>query len=1080
MASLVNRRRAALLSASVLAGAAVLAPVAARAQAGLFLYVPNFNDNNASVYTTAATGTLTPTTTIGVGTGPLYSAVRGDQSFAYVTNQNSNNVSVINTATQAVVQTVSTGNGPEGVAVSPDGTHLYVGNVGSNTVSVYSVNVTTGQLSAVTTINTGAGTGPRGLATSPDGTRLYVADENSNQVSVINTATNTVLTTVSVGLTPRNVAVNPAGTRAYVINGNDNTVSVIDTSSNTVIATVPTGSVPIGVVVSPNGSHFYVTNRNDGTVSVYDATTNTLIASISSGTLPFGVAINPDGTMLYVTNIGANNVVQFTVDPTTGLLTANGAVAAGNQPGEQPGICRNGSGMLASGATFVANTSGAISCVGSTAAFTGGTLLVNGASLSSGVAVSLGTGGGTINTNGNSLTLSGAISGGGGLTKSGAGTLTLSGTSTYTGATMVNAGTLQAGATNAFSPSSAFTVASGATLDLASFNQTIGSLAGAGSVTLGSGVLTAGSDNTSTTFSGAISGTGGVTKIGSGTLTLSGINAYSGATMVNAGTLTVNGSIANSAVTVNSGATLAGAGTVGATTIMGGGTFAPGNSPGTMTVAGNLAFQPGALYLVQVTPSVASGTNVTGSATLAGTADATFAAGSYVTRSYDILHAAGGLGGTTFGGLTTANLPAGFQASLIYTANDVILNLTGVLAIGGGLSINQGNVANALNNFFNTGGALPPNFVTVFGLTGSNLGNALSQLSGEAATGAQQGAFQLMGQFLGVMLDPFVDGRGGIGVGGAPLGFAPERASMPDDVALAYAKVLKAPPTSAPTFEQRWTAWGAAYGGTNRTSGDQLVVGSHDLDAHTWGVAAGADYHLTPDTVVGFGLAGGATGWDLAQGLGTGRSDAFQAGVYGASRWGPAYVAGSLAFANHWMSTDRFAAFADHLTARFDAQSFGVRVEGGYRFGTPRYGIAPYAAVQAQSFHTPAYSETDLTGGGFALSYNARTATDTRSELGARFDHVAAVTPSTVLTLRAQLAWAHDWVSDPTAAPVFQVLPGASFIINGATPATDSALASAGAELRLANGISLLAKFDGEFAAHSSTYAGTGTLRYVW
>jgi uncharacterized protein with beta-barrel porin domain len=66
------------------------------------------------------------------------------------------------------------------------------------------------------------------------------------------------------------------------------------------------------------------------------------------------------------------------------------------------------------------------------------------------------------------------------------------------------------------------------------------------------------------------------------------------------------------------------------------------------------------------------------------------------------------------------------------------------------------------------------------------------------------------------------------------------------------------------------------------------------------------------------------------------------------------------------------------------------------------------------------------------------------------------------------------------SARVFQALPGVSFIVNGATPAKNSALASAGTELRLANGIALLAKFDGEFASHSSTYAGTGTVRYTW
>ena len=130
------------------------------------------------------------------------------------------------------------------------------------------------------------------------------------------------------------------------------------------------------------------------------------------------------------------------------------------------------------------------------------------------------------------------------LTKAGSGTLTLSGANTYSGATAINAGTLAGGATNALSGSSAFTVAGGAFLDLGGFDQTIGSLAGSGTVT-NSGVaspatLTGGGDNTSTLFSGIIqngTSTTALTKTGSGTLTLSGANTYSGATAINAGTL---------------------------------------------------------------------------------------------------------------------------------------------------------------------------------------------------------------------------------------------------------------------------------------------------------------------------------------------------------------------------------------------------------------------------------------------------------------------------------------------------------------------------------------------------------------
>ena len=155
-------------------------------------------------------------------------------------------------------------------------------------------------------------------------------------------------------------------------------------------------------------------------------------------------------------------------------------------------------------------------------------------------------------------------------------------------------------------------------------------------------------------------------------------------------------------------------------------------------------------------------------------------------------------------------------------------------------------------------------------------------------------------------------------------------------------------------------------------------------------------------------------------------------------------------------------------------------MEAGYRYAAlPTLGVTPYAALQAQDFHTPSYSETDVSGGGFGLSYAAMNATDIRSELGARFDDPTLVA-GLPLILRARLAWAHDWVSNPSLSAVFESLPGASFVVNGAPMPANSALASAGAELFLASNWTFLAKFDGEFATGSQTYAGTGTLRYTW
>ena len=103
-------------------------------------------------------------------------------------------------------------------------------------------------------------------------------------------------------------------------------------------------------------------------------------------------------------------------------------------------------------------------------------------------------------------------------------------------------------------------MASGATLNLATFSETVGSIAGAGNIALGTGTLTSGGNNASTTFSGVISGTGGMIKAGTGSLTLSGTNTYSGVTTVSAGTLVAANTSAlgatSSGTTVTAGATL--------------------------------------------------------------------------------------------------------------------------------------------------------------------------------------------------------------------------------------------------------------------------------------------------------------------------------------------------------------------------------------------------------------------------------------------------------------------------------------------------------------------------------------------
>lgn len=350
--------------------------------------------------------------------------------------------------------------------------------------------------------------------------------------------------------------------------------------------------------------------------------------------------------------------------------------------------------------------------------------------------------------------------------------------------------------------------------------------------------------------------------------------------------------------------------------------------------------------------------------------------------------------------------------------------------------------------------------------------------TGENATQAQQGAFQLGNSYLSLLTDPFSTNR--VGSTG-PIGYAAEK-KLPPAVAAANAMVTKAPPI---VYSPRWDVWGAAFGGSNSTRGDG-VAGTSDSTTRVGGIAAGADYRYAPDSLIGFSLAGGHINWQLANaGLGGGASDAFMAGIYGRHTFGPAYVSGAVTYTNHWMRTDRLAApgLVDQLHADFNAESWGGRLEGGYRVPGNFMAIqwTPYAAIQGQSFHTPNYGEVAVAGANnFAVNVAGRTATAFRGEVGLRTDKVIAIDRGSQMNLFGKIAYAHDEISDPSVAINFIALGGPAFTVFGAQPSRDLALLTGGAEWRLANGISLLAKFDGEFGERSQTYSGTGRIRYTW
>lgn len=362
--------------------------------------------------------------------------------------------------------------------------------------------------------------------------------------------------------------------------------------------------------------------------------------------------------------------------------------------------------------------------------------LVNGATLALGTfdnsVPSIEGTGGTVNlgsgiltmTGSNDTTFSGSMIGSGGMTKTGTSIFTLgAATNTYAGTTTVNAGTISAGAAQSFSPNSDILFADVATavLDLANFDQTIPSLSGGGSiggnVTLGSATLTLNAANNTKTYSGTISGTGGIVKNGSYTQIFNGANTYTGLTSINAGGLSIAapGSITSS-VTVNDSGTLAGNGTIlGNVTVENGGSITPGGSVGTLTIVGDLTLSPTSNTNIDIDPTTSSLLDISGTVLVDGILNLITDPTELYPKEqiYTIITADGGLipDPTTTSGFSEFNVlnfgPL-FDFTPIYLPNMVQLRstFTAPTIPTKGLSGNQAILADYLNSnprfFFST------------------------------------------------------------------------------------------------------------------------------------------------------------------------------------------------------------------------------------------------------------------------------------------------------------------------------------------------------------------------------------------
>ena len=573
--------------------------------------------------TTTFTGAITGGTTGIIKTGAGTLVLSGANSFGSGTVMRDGTV-VLDSNTAAGSSTITVGNAT--VGTTTPATLLFSATAGRTVANAISVPAGSTGLRTIgglntTGVNTYSGAVALGVATNltaaaggevrfsgvlSGANGITKIGAGTVRLSAANTFTGATL--VSAGKLAYGIN-NALSTGAVTINGGDLDLGAFTDSVGAV--TLENGSISgtatslltstsgftlrNGTVSARLGGAVAVTKDTAGIVTLSGANTYTGATNINAGTLLTGASnVLPDVSAITVNGgtldigafndtVGAVTLGSGSILGTTGVLTGSsytlqsGTVTAA-LGGAGVSLTKSTAGtVLISGANSYTGTTtisagtlrlGALNTLPATTAVTmsaGTTLDLNNfndtiGSLSGAGSILLGSArltAGGLNT---TTSFSGSIGGTGGFTKAGTGTLTLSGANSFSGSTDVNAGTLAFGSAASGPSASRVNVATGATLNVAGFNTSIGSLAGTGNVTLGAGTLTAGGDQTSSTFGGVISGTGGFFKSGTGTTTLTGANTFSGGLTVDAGTVTLsglNGSVASASnIAIHTGATL--------------------------------------------------------------------------------------------------------------------------------------------------------------------------------------------------------------------------------------------------------------------------------------------------------------------------------------------------------------------------------------------------------------------------------------------------------------------------------------------------------------------------------------------
>ena len=668
------------------------------------------------------------------------------------------------------------------------------------------------------------------------------------------------------------------------------------------------------------------------------------------------------------------------------------------------------------------------------------------------------------------------------------GVVGLAGTNTYSGDTTVAVGNeLGALSVNGLSANSTHNIngALGDNIGGYAGNQTIGALAGAstGTVQTAGFNLTTGGNNASTTFAGKfLAGSGSLTKVGTGTQTLSGAGSVlTGALTVNGGTLalsstgtlsaatttvntggilSVDGSLTSPIVTIASGGRLIGGLGIVPGVITGAvtnsGTIAPGHSPGIINIVGSYTQTGTGTYAAEVngngTSTVVAGVDfdriavsgAPGTASLAGTLAVAQNGGVYVTgTTYDIITTTGGISGA----FTTVT-GTGIAGSAFQSLSNAAVN-------GGGIQGNNYRLVVVRSAAYNTVAANPNQVAVANGLTGiiGSAGATSTINKIDAMSAAQAQAL-----FQGLNPEPYA-----------------AYATALQDQGELFTRQVGQRQAETGSGVKSTGLWMNGYGQwANGKSRDYRFGSDHKIVGGAIGIDFGTE-------ALRFGVAGGYSEDDVTY-LGansTGKSKSWQVGGYMGYGAGPLHLNAQVAYITGNITAAKLVAAGSGATliqgaaaVDTDGHLFKGVATVGYNLGGGNLTFEPFVGINFVSGHINGFTESGL--GTLNLTVRDIEAKRTDMVVGARF---AASTGS--IRPYANVTYRYNLDDNPSVVTgYFNGVSGAPFTVSAIGSGRSAFDVDAGISAQISTGASVFLGYQGTFRNDLDSHGVNGGLRF--